>query len=933
MAIKLKAQSDLGNILSISLSASTTDAPAQLTVKYLTNGDSLPALGTNVSSFVFGSLTFNGVLVSQASHREQGSNYLIREWMDNSVELDQNCIVLYRAGLSTPSSNISTRTFSIPTINITRNSDGNYNYGFTNTSWTSSTSRLSSAGGSILGQESYSASSCTRSEVTYEPNAALNLIGAPQVSQGTFRVSYEGTYRSVLSSIYGDYGCTYWWNWTNDTIQKIDISSGPVGSITDWGFSNTSALDNNCKIFSYEIGATRIGVTTRSNWHVYRNTWDYPEEDNRSSSNANFRQFVNSYNTGRTTTTTSSSSSNSQAEDTVTYTLPPYTFVESTSTIKAYSSFTVSPIRGAGWPSQMTSAYSHIEGLRLYDALKTGTLSIAGYGVIGGYQLPPSTVFDNPRVALWLIEQGFDRGLPFLPQIYSYLGIDSSYTILLAFELDGAANGTGQYELHYPYTQVSYSTGTSDKWFFRSKTVTYTPSATARGFDPCEAGYSGTGGQFGLWRNPSDYVIGDTTSSYFGDATSGCLIQIQQVDMLVDLWRLGIEFGGATFSPGGANSSNRSGGGVASTTGGVTSFYRNLQISNPEALAYWLENGLVIIAVKNVNYTINSNISTAINCGDLSDLAGYVNPNQRAVETPNNVPAVVEFTPNTGTFTVPASWAGGSTQQDAFNPSYGAPNSYNNNSTPIGSGSTNTDPCDDNSDGGTGNEDPETPSAPPPSNTDPAIVPEQETFNITISQNTTDGTPVEPGLMSASGTSLTFGPVTIVLPSLASYRISVETDIEEISREETGTQYEFEYEEPEEVPETNIPNINTPSNTSVQNNTYNRATESNTWSQAGGLSNNAGLQHAVVITDVTDFSLNAGTPSALTSPSSWLQTASAETDGFYFPVSAGLSSLSAQFSSDGALNVQYSYKQLAQRTVLERPANLMTSSSLTNIYS
>jgi len=932
MAIQLKAQSDLGNILSISLSASTTDAPAQLTVKYLTNGDSLPALGTNVSSFVFGSLTFNGVLVSQASHREQGSNYLIREWMDNSVELDQNCIVLYRAGLSAPSNNISTRTFSIPTINITRSNDGNYNYGFANTSWTSSTSRLSSAGGSILGEESYSASSCTRSEVTYEPNDALDLIGAPTVTQGDFRVSYEGTYRSVLSSIYGDYGCTYWWNWTNDTIQKIDLSSGPVGSITDWGFSDTAALDTNCKIFSYEIGATRIGVTTRSNWHVYRNTWDYPEEDNSSTSNANFRQFINSYNTGRTTgTSTGSSSSSAGAEDTITYRLPPYTFVEATATIKAYSSFTVSPVRGPGWPSQMTSAYSHIEGLRLYDALRTGTLSIAGYGVVGGYQLPSSDAYNEPRFALWLIEQGFDRGLPFYPQILSYLGIDDTYTILLAFELDGASNGNGQYELHYPYTQVSYSTGVSNKWFFRSKTVTYTPSATARGFDPCEAGYSGTSGKFGLWRNPSDYVIGDTSSSYFGDATSGCLIQIQQVDMLVDLWKLGLEFASATFSPGKSNSSNRSGGGAASKTGGVTSFYRNLGIDNPNALAYWLENGLVVIAVREVNYDIDSSIDTATNCGDLSDLAGYVNPNQRAVETPNNVPAVVEFTPNTGTFRVPASWAGGTTEQDAYNPSYGTGNSYNNNSTTIGSGSTGTDPCDDNNDSGTGNEDSGIPDT-APANTTPATVPEQETYNITIAINQTDGSPVEPGLMSATGTALTFGPVTIVLPSLASYRVAVETDIEEISREESGTQYEFEYEEAE-TPETDTPSTTTPPGTSTSGNTYNRATESNTWSQTGGLSNNAGLQHAVVITDVTDFSDNAGTPSALTSPSSWLQTASADTDGFYFPISAGLSSLSAQFTTDGALNVQYSYKQLAQRTVLERPASLTTSSTYTNIFS
>jgi hypothetical protein len=410
--------------------------------------------------------------------------------------------------------------------------------------------------------------------------------------------------------------------------------------------------------------------------------------------------------------------------------------------------------------------------------------------------------------------------------------------------------------------------------------------------------------------------------------------------MIVDLWRIGIEFAQDQFggSSGGGNYGGGSPGGASSNSGGVTSFYRQLSISTPEQLAYWLENGLVIIAVKEPAYSININVGSATNCGDVSDLAGYENPNSLAVQTPNNVPAVVQFEPNIGTFVVPASWAGGpnNNSYNTFNPRYGEPGSYNNNSTTIGAGSTDTDPCSDsdddaaNEDGGVNNDitQPE-----PPSN--PATEPFQSVSEFTISETRTEGQKAEPGLTSAQGISLQIGPVRIITPSLASYRIAVETDIEELSRQESGVRYEFEYEDPPEVP--NIigedPSINNQPANQSPSNSYNRATESNNWSFAGGLSNNAGLQHAVVITDITEFDDYSGTPSALSSPSSWLQTASAETDGFYFPINAGLTSLSAQFASDGTLSVQYSYKQIAQRTTLDRPAKLSRSATSTNIFS
>jgi len=942
MAIKLKAASDLGNIISISVTASASTSPAQLSVRYLTNqSSSVPQLGTNVNTFNFGGITFNGVLISQSSHREQGANYLVREWMDNSVELDQNCIVLYRAGLTSPATNITDRTFSIPTINITRTNDGSYNYSYSSTAWTSSTARLSSTNSQILGAESYSPLSCTRSEVYYNPNDALDLMEAPNVTDNGFKVSYEGTYRSVLSSIYGDFGCTFWWNWTNDNIEKIDVSSGPGGGIADWGFDDAAALDNNCRIFSYDIGATRVGVSTRSNWHVYRNTWDYPEEDNTSSSNANFRQFVNSYNSGSSTYGSGGPSQAVTEDDgTVTYRLPPYVFIETTRNIKSYSSFSVSPVKGPNYPSITTAAYNHVEGLRLYDALASGTLSIAGYGVIGSYTLPPADVFNNPNVGLWLVEQGFDRGLSFLAQIYAYLGIDSSYTILLAFELDGSANSSGSYELYYPFNSVSYTTGTSSQWYFRSERVTYTPEATARGFDSCDSTQDRSNPRIGLWRQPSDTVYGNTQSSAFANATSGCLIQIQQVDMLVDLWRIGIEFGkpSNTYTSGGNYSQNQhgGGGGVTSRSGGVTSFSKSVSITNPEELAYWLENGLVIIAVRGVNSTINVNTGgTGVNCGDRSDTVGFVSGNELVLRTPNNQPQIIEFTPNTGTFNVPASWAGGSSSSDVYNPGYGTSNAYNNNSTTIGAGSAGVDPCADDDDNGSGDT-PTTPETPAPeTETTPAITPEQETYNIPIQENIVSGTKEEPGLLSAYGTQIDIGGIVqIIMPSLASYRVTSEADIEEISRQEEGTQYEFVYEEPEDPGTGDVGgDSTTPGNNTTPTNTYNRSTESNTWRQTGGLSNNAGLQHSVIITDITDFDGYQGVPSSLTSPQTWLQTAAAETDGFYFPVSAGLNSLSAQFASDGTLSVQYTYKQIAQSPTLERPSYTTSSSTNINIYS
>ena len=256
MAIQIRSIGANQNAVSVSLSASVGSSPAKLTVVTLSNISNVLSQSLRGVTSVCG-ISFVGQLVSYSTRYEQGKNLLTSEYIDNSITLDQNCIVLFRRGLGGRPFVIS-KTVTVPSVNVIYN-NGQVSFEFGSRNLPVSVQRFggSSAGG--LGNEEWTSNPCESSNVTYVATQALAIIGAPS-PQGAaqMKCSYEGTYRSVLSSIYSDLGVGYWWDWSGGGIQVIN------GSV------DFKVPTQGCGILSSESGATREGVSSQSSWSFVR---------------------------------------------------------------------------------------------------------------------------------------------------------------------------------------------------------------------------------------------------------------------------------------------------------------------------------------------------------------------------------------------------------------------------------------------------------------------------------------------------------------------------------------------------------------------------------------------------------------------------------------------------------------------------------------
>lgn len=242
------------NAVSVSMSISR-GAPSKLFV-----------VGGEASGFpFFGKKIGSGVEVGV------GRNFAISEYIDNSVYLDQNNIILFRRGMPyTPV--IKTKEVVVPIITITGSGVG-ATVQFRDVIVKSQVERMK--GVDTLGEEDWADSPCQGSQVRYSANKALGIIGAPTIGQ--YFCSYEGQYRAVLSSIYADVGCVYWWNFTVGGLGKICASGGG-----DYG------TREGCNIISSVSGKTEEGSRSHSSF-TYQSA---PTEEIRSVS---FTKVQNSW--------------------------------------------------------------------------------------------------------------------------------------------------------------------------------------------------------------------------------------------------------------------------------------------------------------------------------------------------------------------------------------------------------------------------------------------------------------------------------------------------------------------------------------------------------------------------------------------------------------------------------------------------------------
>jgi len=244
----------------------------------LTTSRTSPSKCTVVGGSASG-VPFSGTLVGTGYEKGIGRDFAINEYLDNSIYLDQNNIILFRRGM--PSSVINvTAQVKVPRVRVGASTSG-VTVTFFDSIMPITVQRLKGSGGGILGSEAWAESPCSGSTVRYAANEATQLIGAPSV--GNHLVAYEGQYRNVLNSIYGDCGYSWWWNFTSSGIALIQGS--PVGGAAgQCGGAGTQS----CNIISLSTGTTKEGTRSHGSF-CYENT----DSESMRSQSVSRRSFSN----------------------------------------------------------------------------------------------------------------------------------------------------------------------------------------------------------------------------------------------------------------------------------------------------------------------------------------------------------------------------------------------------------------------------------------------------------------------------------------------------------------------------------------------------------------------------------------------------------------------------------------------------------------
>lgn len=459
MAIQIRSVGANKDTVSVSLSASVSESPAKLTVVTLNTSN---YLGGSISSIA--GISFAGQLVSYSTRYEQGKNLLTREYIDNSIYLDQNCIVLFRRGLGSRSF-ISTKTVNVPYVNVSYNRGG-VNFSFGSRPVTVSVQRFGGTGAGGLGDEEWSSNPCESSNVTYRASQALGIIKCPHI-QGANQVkcSYEGSYRNVLSSICSDLGVGYWWDWRGKGLTIINNQS-----------INFDIPTNGCGILSSEIGATRVGVSSQSSWAFSR--W------------------------------------------------PSLLTSEATATITNNDYFEVFPQKHPNYPTDNQILEEVCPALRTYNSLINNNFNDLGYSVLAKINI--STAGIDPKFARWLQNNfNFSPDKSFEDSLYEYLNIDGGGDFYLATQLSSnSAKEEYTAELYYPYDSISdnnFSAG--DEFSFKKLETSYSPSPSQRGKNIYASTFEDQNNLIrrGHWRSVSHYVSGDRDAQDFSLAVEDCI--------------------------------------------------------------------------------------------------------------------------------------------------------------------------------------------------------------------------------------------------------------------------------------------------------------------------------------------------------------------------------------------------------------------------
>jgi hypothetical protein len=482
MAINIKSIGANKDIISVSLSASVTDAPAKMSITVLDYGTGpggtsyvAPSFGSTILNF--NGITFAGSLLSVSSNKEQGKKYTTYQYIDGSIYLDQNCIVLYRRGLPGASRVNVCKKIRVNRLRTTVGRNG-VSFSIQQKDESYCVKRYSGKSAEGLGTEDFTINPCQQSDVKYDPNEALAIIGAPGVSSGDLEVSYEGSYRSVLSSIYNDFGLYFWWDWRYTQPSKALKSFS--GSIK----IPTTLPDSGCGVLSSTRGWTREGTYTSSTWVLARQT-----------------EYSN---------TTGSAS------------------------IIKHDAFSVAPLLQWRYPSARWWLYMNIQAAKIADAVNYRNFGLLGMIDYGTLSVPGASFGSDGSIGKWewLYKKfNFNWNLDLRSNLLNALNLPGGGYFALVGNIDNFKDPEFNQELFYPYPYLNSTkrNGSLASGSLKIVSTEYDPPMVRRGLNPLSDTFEDRSGtvRFGHWRSVSAWVDGeDEDMLAFDKAVQHCFSQV-----------------------------------------------------------------------------------------------------------------------------------------------------------------------------------------------------------------------------------------------------------------------------------------------------------------------------------------------------------------------------------------------------------------------
>lgn len=274
-----------GIIYGLSLESNYSEAPSKLKLNIINEKGNYTINDSNLfglTTVEFGNFKFDGYLYSYSQKITSEEKVLEVDIIDKSIELDKYWVMLWKKGLlNEKGAEISVKkTFdfskegvlgpkkslgTLPFVKFELKKLGKVelirpSYGLPKP--------IKKNNVLLIGKEKFRDSKCQIADTDYNFTELLQAIGLTGINvnnvtdkNSNYRRTYEGTLRSVLSSWCSDFGMSFYWDYSENTLIFYDISAGISSIPTALDSSNILSKDVSSSVEGtfrqYGIGLTQ----------------------------------------------------------------------------------------------------------------------------------------------------------------------------------------------------------------------------------------------------------------------------------------------------------------------------------------------------------------------------------------------------------------------------------------------------------------------------------------------------------------------------------------------------------------------------------------------------------------------------------------------------------------------------------------------------